>query len=315
MTWDAKQRRVMLGNVPKFSHDDEESGLRVMPFPGMLIHAFSDLDPNLAETTPKTTRTSRSGIMKVKKLSASRAKLTGSLGSAKLPKASGLKRPLAAKLARGEATRLSSRDQRYVACSKPKLKYSAASAVDRNTTDVLNSIYRNNRISEKHKPEVSTSKGDVLKRRTQKQRQSGQEASSKREQGMTSISATKPVKRTSFLSGKKALGVSPLTGTSKSHEHIDHAPSLPRIKEAALIKSVLKKANRPASSPKTVQFGAEYVREVSKIVYISDEYGDDDDDDDDDASTSVTEQSDFSTENGTTGSDSEEDSDDCDWRQ
>ena len=315
MTTDAKQQRVILGNVPKYRQDDEGGGgeLQVMPFPGMLIQAFSavDLNPDLAVKTP-TRATSFRAASTSKKLGVSRAKYAGSVAGAKLPKVSGLKRPHAAKprLAPGETAGVSSRDRKSVIGVKQKLKCCAASAANRNSAVVLNGVYRISRKSEKHKLEVSDLKGDMLKGRTSKQRQRRQQTSSKREQNRTSISTSKPLRRTSFLSGGRP-GISPIADLKKNHETHAHAPSLPRLNAVTMIKSALKKTDRPAAPRKSVQFGAEYIREVTKIEYISDEY------DDDDASTTVTELSDFSTESITTGSDDSEESDysnDSEWR-
>ena len=314
MTTDAKQRRVILGNVPKYHRDDDgNSGLQVLPFPGMLIQAFSavDLDPDLVETTPTRARSPRAATSS-EKFGLSRAKRAGSFAGAKLPKMSGLKRPLAARLrlAPGEMARVSPRDRKSVIGAKPKIKY-CASAADRNTAVVLNGIYRASRKSEKHKLEVSDSKGDIIKGRTQKQRQKRQQTPPKREQNRISTFMSKSVKRTSPLTGGR-FGVSLVADLNKNHETHAHASSLPCINEVTMIKSALKRADRPAAPRKSVQFGAEYIREVTKIEYISEEY-----DDDDETSTTATELSDFSTESVTTGSGDSEKSDEIEdrfWR-
>ena len=307
LTMDANQRRVILGAVPKYRQDDDGGGeLQVLPFPGMLIQAFSavDLDP-AAEGRSRSPRPA-------KKVVVSRAKHAGSLAGAKLPKVSSLKRPLAAKhrMTPGETARVSSRDRKLLIGAKPKLKYCTANAGERNAVVVLNGIHRAGRKSEKHKPEVGDLKTDTLKGRTPKHRQKRQQASSKREQGKTSNSTSKSVKRTSFLTAARA-GVSPLVAElKKNNETYAHAQSLPSINEVTTIKSALKKPDRPAAPPKSVQFGAEYIREVTKIEYISDEY-------DDDVSTTGTELSDFSVDSINSGSDVSEDSDDSDdseWR-
>ncbi|KAI0210494.1 hypothetical protein LSAT2_004775, partial [Lamellibrachia satsuma] len=313
MTTDAKQRRVILGNVPKYHQDDDgNSGLQVLPFPGMLIQAFAavDLDPDLVETTPTRARSPRAATSS-EKFGVSRAKHAGSFAGAKLPKMSGLKRPLAARLrlAPGETARVSPRDRKSVIGAKPNLKY-CASAADRNTAVVSNGVYRASRKSEKHKLEVSDSKGGIFKGRTQKQRQKWQQTPPKREQNRISTFMSKSVKRTSPLTGGR-FGVSLVADLNKNHEtHAHaHASSLPCINEVTMIKSALKRADRPAAPRKSVQFGAEYIREVTKIEYISDAY-----DDDDETSTTATELSDFSTESVTTRSDDSEENDGIDDR-